>query len=148
MMTYSHYFINANSASVGENIIQTKENTSFNFVNDFPGSYLEDLRKPFKIWATKRLPSESESSTFNQLLGLVLNKFLAQDPDEVQPRNEAEPTILYRTDGFPLLPAIDFDTISPTSGRPLLTAYILSVWGKYCQFLMIQQCFNFSLFCH
>jgi hypothetical protein len=53
---YSHYF--NTSASVGENI-QTKGNAPFNFVNDFPGSYLEDLRKPFKIWATKRLPSES-----------------------------------------------------------------------------------------
>jgi hypothetical protein len=69
----------------------------------------------------------------------VLNKFLAQDRDEVQPRNEAELTILYRTDGFPLLPAINFDTISPTSGRPLLTAYILGVWGNYWQFLMFQQ---------
>jgi len=84
------------------------------------------------------------------LWGLVFNELLAQDPDEVQPRNdsEAELTILYRTDGFPLLPAIDFDTISPTSGRPLLTAYILGVWGKYWQFqvLMFQQFFNLTFF--
>jgi hypothetical protein len=66
---------------------------------------------------------------------------LSQDPDhEVQPINKAdEPplTILYRTDGFPLLPAIDFDTISPTSGRPLLAAYILGMWGKHWQFLLM-----------
>jgi hypothetical protein len=80
------------------------------------------------------------------LLGLAFNKFLAKDQVEVQPRNEAELTLLYRTDGFPLLPAINFDTISPTSGRPLLTAYILGVWGKYWQFLMFQLCFNLIFF--
>jgi hypothetical protein len=32
---------------------------------------------------------------------------------------------------------IDFDTISPTSGRPLLAAYILGMWGKYWQFLLM-----------
>ena len=57
---HSHYF--NTSASVGENI-QTKGNSPFNFVNEFPGNYLEDLCKPFKQWAIKRLPSES--STFN-----------------------------------------------------------------------------------
>lgn len=128
---YSHYF--NTSASVSDNI-QTKGNAPFNFVNDFPGNYLEDLRKPFKLWATKRLPSES--STFNHFITTCVNRFLALDPspDEVQPRNVAEPTILYRTNGFPLLPAINFDTISPTSGRSLLTAYILSVWGKFLIF--------------
>ena len=119
------------SASVGENI-QKKGNAPFNFVNDFPGNYLEDLRKPFKIWATKCLPSES--NTFNRFFGLVFNDPLT-DHDEVQPKNKAasEPSlnILYRTDGFPLLPAIDFDTISPSSGRPLLAAYILGMWGEY-----------------
>lgn len=81
------------------------------------------------------------------LLDLRSTKFLVltQDssPDEDQPpRNKAEPspslTIRYRTNGFPLLPAIDFDTISPTSGRPLLAAYILGTWGKYWQFPMFQ----------
>ena len=101
-------------------------------MNDFPGNYLEDLRKPFKIWATKCLPSES--NTFNRFFGLVFNDPLT-DHDEVQPKNKAasEPSlnILYRTDGFPLLPVIDFDTISPSSGRPLLAAYILGMWGEY-----------------
>ena len=67
---YSHCF--NTSASVGENI-QTKGKTTFNFVTDFPGNYLEDLRKPFKIWATKNLPSES--STFNRIFELVFNNF-------------------------------------------------------------------------
>jgi hypothetical protein len=75
---------------------------------------------------------------------LVFNDPDDSDDDD-QPKNKAETslTILYRTDGFPLLPAIDFDTISPTSGRTLLAAYILGMWGMYWKFLMFQQCFNF-----
>lgn len=56
-----------------------KGNGPFNFVNDFPGNYLEDLRKPFKIWAAKRLPSE-HSSTFNLFIGLAFNKISSFNP--------------------------------------------------------------------
>ena len=69
------------------------------------------------------------------LIGFLNLYSTISDHDEVQPKIKAEPqaspTILYRTDGFPLLPPIDFDTISPTSGRPLLAAHILGMWGKY-----------------
>ena len=69
---------------------------------------------------------------FNYFFGLVFNDLLA-DNDEVQLKNKAEPSlkVLFSAEGFPLLPAIYFDTISPTSGHPLLSAYIFGMRGKY-----------------
>jgi len=42
------------SGSIGENLSGKKD--AFNFLNNFPGNYHEDLRKPFKKWAAKSLP--------------------------------------------------------------------------------------------
>jgi hypothetical protein len=42
------------SGSIGENPSGVKD--ALNFLNDFPGNYHEDLRKPFKKWAAKSLP--------------------------------------------------------------------------------------------
>ena len=57
---------------------------------------------------------------------------LSQEKGEVNTDKQAEApvTLLYRIDTFPLLPAINFDTISPVACRSLLTDYIQAVWGK------------------
>ena len=97
-------------------------------------NFNEDIRNPFKKWAADCLPGPS---ALIYMLSLMLTRWVAVKVPDYEPPQPTETsvkqrpaTIVLLADGYPIVPTLDFDDLSPKHAKELLREYISAAWSK------------------